>query len=108
MVMTLKEIHMMEACDSDHVVQYYANFITDKQLWIVMEYCAAGSLSDVMRLTGNCVREDQIAVVTKGILQGLAYLHSRNKIHRDVKSGNILLSDAGKVKLAGKQFTIAF
>ncbi len=100
--MTLKEIHMMEACDSEYVVQYFANFIKERQLWIIMEYCAAGSISDVMRLTGNGISQDQIALVTKGILQGLAYLHARNKIHRDIKSGNILLNSEGRVKLAGE------
>ena len=65
-----------------------------------MEYCGAGSVSDIMRLRRATLSEDQISTVISDSLKGLYYLHSRCKIHRDIKAGNILLTCAGRAKLA--------
>ena len=47
---------------------------------IVMEYCAGGSISDIMTILGKSLNEEQIAVVTHYVLLGLKYLHSVKKI----------------------------
>jgi serine/threonine protein kinase len=65
-----------------------------------MEYCAAGSVSDIMHVRKKTLTEEQIAIVIKSTLQGLAYMHSHMKIHRDIKAGNILLNSRGEAKLA--------
>jgi serine/threonine protein kinase len=65
-----------------------------------MEYCGGGSVSDICNILESGLREDQIALVCREALKGLHYLHSVHKIHRDIKGGNILLTDAGDVKLA--------
>ncbi|KAJ3076053.1 Serine/threonine-protein kinase 4, partial [Quaeritorhiza haematococci] len=67
---------------------------------IVMEYCGAGSVSDIMRLCRTVMSEQQIACICHYVLKGLAYLHARRKIHRDIKAGNILLNTQGQAKLA--------
>jgi serine/threonine kinase 3 len=66
----------------------------------VTEYCDAGSVSDIMRLRKKTPTENEIAIILKDALKGLQYLHSRRKIHRDVKAGNILLNTEGHAKLA--------
>jgi serine/threonine protein kinase len=38
--------------------------------------------------------------VTRQILEGLAYLHRRRVVHRDIKGGNILIDDRGTVKVS--------
>ncbi|TNN45941.1 Serine/threonine-protein kinase TAO2 [Liparis tanakae] len=63
-----------------------------------MEYCL-GSASDLLEVHKKPLQEMEIAAITHGALQGLAYLHSHNMIHRDVKAGNILLTEPGQVKL---------
>ncbi|XP_045106387.1 serine/threonine-protein kinase 3-like isoform X3 [Portunus trituberculatus] len=96
----IKEISIMQQCDSHHVVKYYGSYFKDSDLWIVMEYCGAGSVSDIMRLRKKTLTEEEIATVVYDTLRGLEYLHLRRKIHRDIKAGNILLNTQGHAKLA--------
>jgi len=97
----LKEIKFMSEINCPQVVRLYGNFVKeDVELWIVMEYCAAGSVSDIMRLRRKTLTEQEIAVIIKSTLEGLEYMHQHMKIHRDIKAGNILLNAKGEAKLA--------
>ncbi|CAK1544348.1 unnamed protein product [Leptosia nina] len=96
----IKEISIMQQCDSPYVVKYYGSYFKNTDLWIVMEYCGAGSVSDIMRLRKKTLSEDEIATILCDTLKGLEYLHRRRKIHRDIKAGNILLNMEGHAKLA--------
>lgn len=96
----IKEINILKQCNSVFIVSYKGSYEKDGNIWIVMEYCGAGSLQDLMAICDKTLDEDQIAAVMKPSLQGLAYLHKMKKIHRDIKSGNILLNHAGDCKLA--------
>ncbi|XP_021955711.1 serine/threonine-protein kinase 3 isoform X1 [Folsomia candida] len=96
----IKEISIMQQCDSLYVVKYYGSYFKNTDLWIVMEYCGAGSVSDIMRLRKKTLTEDEISTVLTDTLRGLEYLHARKKIHRDIKAGNILLNSEGHAKLA--------
>jgi serine/threonine kinase 3 len=95
-----REIEMLKTCNSANIVRYYNSFTRGSELWIVMEFCAGSSLGDIMEARSRCLTEAQIAAVLAGTLAGLAYLHDLNKIHRDIKAGNLLLTDKGQVKLA--------
>jgi len=96
----LKEIAIMQQCESKFVVRYFGSYFQDSNLWIVMEYCSAGSVLDIIKLRRKVFEEPQIATIMKDTLKGLEYLHSHRKIHRDVKAGNILLDKKGQSKLA--------
>lgn len=96
----IKEISIMQQCDSPYIVKYFGSYFKNTDLWIVMEYCGAGSVSDIMRLRRKTLTEDEIATVIYYTLKGLEYLHERRKIHRDIKAGNILLNMDGNAKLA--------
>uniref|UniRef100_A0A5S6R2W3 non-specific serine/threonine protein kinase n=1 Tax=Trichuris muris TaxID=70415 RepID=A0A5S6R2W3_TRIMR len=96
----IKEISIMQQCDSPFVVKYYGSYFKNSDLWIVMEYCGAGSVSDLMRIRKKTLNEDEIALILRDVLTGLQYLHSRRKIHRDIKAGNILLNMEARAKLA--------
>lgn len=95
-----KEINILKDCHSEFIVAYKGTFEKDGHIWIVMEYCAGGSICDLMAICERTLQEDQIAAVMKQSLQGLEYLHSQHKIHRDIKAGNILLTSDGDCKLA--------
>ncbi|XP_063260681.1 serine/threonine-protein kinase 4 [Prinia subflava] len=96
----IKEISIMQQCDSPHVVKYYGSYFKNTDLWIVMEYCGAGSVSDIIRLRNKTLTEEEIATIVQSTLKGLEYLHFMRKIHRDIKAGNILLNTEGLAKLA--------
>ncbi|XP_029917333.1 misshapen-like kinase 1 [Myripristis murdjan] len=89
-----------------NIATYYGAFIKkspagqDHQLWLVMEYCGAGSVTDLVKKTkGNCLKEDWIAYICREVLRGLSHLHSHHVIHRDIKGQNVLLTENAEVKL---------
>ncbi|XP_066552655.1 mitogen-activated protein kinase kinase kinase kinase 3 isoform X3 [Amia ocellicauda] len=94
-----QEIVMMKDCKHSNIVAYFGSYLRRDKLWICMEYCGGGSLQDIYHVTGP-LSESQIAYVSRETLQGLYYLHSKGKMHRDIKGANILLTDNGYVKLA--------
>uniref|UniRef100_A0A3Q3LWR0 non-specific serine/threonine protein kinase n=1 Tax=Mastacembelus armatus TaxID=205130 RepID=A0A3Q3LWR0_9TELE len=96
----IKEISIMQQCNSPHVVRYYGSYFKNSDLWIVMEYCGAGSVSDIIRMRNKTLTEEEIATILQSTLKGLEYLHFMRKIHRDIKAGNILLNAEGQAKLA--------
>eukprot|EP00696_Hemimastix_kukwesjijk_P007077 gnl/Hemi2/18973_TR6278_c0_g1_i1.p1 gnl/Hemi2/18973_TR6278_c0_g1~~gnl/Hemi2/18973_TR6278_c0_g1_i1.p1 ORF type:complete len:229 (+),score=53.96 gnl/Hemi2/18973_TR6278_c0_g1_i1:391-1077(+) len=81
-----------------NIVEFLDSYLTPTGVWIVMEFMPLGSLTDV--LTYVQMTEAHIACVCKEVLQALAYLHANLKMHRDIKSDNILLGRNGEVKLA--------
>ncbi|BHF68040.1 Serine/threonine-protein kinase 4 [Sparganum proliferum] len=96
----VKEISIMQQCDSQYIVKCYGSLFDNQDLWICMEYCGAGSVADIMRLRNQTLREEEIGTILKYSLLGLDYLHQMRKIHRDIKAGNILLTNSGMAKLA--------
>ena len=88
----------MRAPRHPNIVNYIDSFLYTNELWVVMEYMEGGSLTDVV--TANLMSEGQIAAVSKEICQGLEHLHRHGIIHRDIKSGHVLLSLNGDIKLS--------
>ncbi|KAL6983319.1 non-specific serine,threonine protein kinase [Sarracenia purpurea var. burkii] len=93
------EIEMLQQCSHPNVVRYLGSYQGEEYLWIVMEYCGGGSVADLMNNTDEPLEEYQIAYICREALKGLSYLHSIFKVHRDIKGGNILLTEQGEVKL---------
>lgn len=89
----------MMDCSSKHIVGLQECFLDKKHLWIMMEYCSAGSVADLLRLSKSNLNEEQIASVIIDVLHGLVFLHTNKRIHRDIKAGNILLNSKGNAKL---------
>uniref|UniRef100_A0A3B4VFW6 non-specific serine/threonine protein kinase n=1 Tax=Seriola dumerili TaxID=41447 RepID=A0A3B4VFW6_SERDU len=79
-----QEILMMKDCKHSNIVAYYGSYLRREKLWICMEFCGGGSLQDIYHITGP-LTESQVAYVLRETLQGLFYLHSKGKMHRDIK-----------------------
>lgn len=97
------EMEIMKDCNHENIVKCFDCYIHDGLFWIVMEYCALGSITDVLKIAqpGNpLLKEAQVASLCRSVLEGLAYLHENNKMHRDIKPENILITLDGTAKLA--------
>ena len=99
-----------------NIATYYGAFIKksvapgkDDQLWLVMEFCGAGSVTDLVKGTKTqTLREDWIAYIVREMLRGLAHLHGNKVIHRDIKGQNVLLTDNAEVKLGTRRNPLLF
>uniref|UniRef100_A0A3Q3N207 TRAF2 and NCK interacting kinase a n=1 Tax=Labrus bergylta TaxID=56723 RepID=A0A3Q3N207_9LABR len=101
------EINMLKKYSHHrNIATYYGAFVkknppgVDDQLWLVMEFCGAGSVTDLIKNTkGNSLKEDWTAYICREILRGLTHLHQHKVIHRDIKGQNVLLTENAEVKL---------
>uniref|UniRef100_A0A8C6MA01 Serine/threonine-protein kinase TAO3 n=1 Tax=Nothobranchius furzeri TaxID=105023 RepID=A0A8C6MA01_NOTFU len=88
----IKEVKFLGQLRHPNTIEYKGCYLKDNTAWV------SGTSS--YPLHKKPLQEMEIAAITHGALLGLAYLHSHNMIHRDVKAGNILLTELGQVKLA--------
>ena len=117
-----QEIVVLSQCHHVNIIAYHGSYLRQNRLWIITEYCGGGSLQDnfiqcvchlhssksdfVFAVTGP-LPELQIAYVIRETLAGLSYLHQMGKIHRDIKSANILLTSDGDVKLGALRVVLS-
>ncbi|KAL6947403.1 hypothetical protein ACO0QE_002287 [Hanseniaspora vineae] len=87
--------------NTNNIVKYYKTFTVGSQLWIIMEFCGSGSCHSLMKKlpADKFLNEEEICVIVKQILQGLQKLHYEQKVHRDIKLANVLISNSGVIKL---------
>lgn len=95
----LSEINFVVDINHDAVVQYYNWFIRDNKIYIAMEYCECGSVLDIIDVLGHGLNEKQISAIMYFVVHSIDYLHQNNKIHRDIKCANLLITSEGMVKL---------
>ncbi|CAL8120544.1 unnamed protein product [Orchesella dallaii] len=95
----LKEIRFLRLLKHPNTIEYKGCYLKEHTAWLVMEYCL-GSASDIIEVHKRPLKEDEISAICDGVLRGLVHLHALARIHRDVKAGNILLTENGTVKLA--------
>jgi serine/threonine protein kinase len=96
------EVDILKACRHTNIVSYYGCWSDkdERRLWILMELCDRGSITDLIKASDLLPTEQQIAYVLACTLKALTYLHKSRKIfHRDIKGGNILLAADGAVKV---------
>ncbi|NWT82203.1 STK10 kinase, partial [Lanius ludovicianus] len=94
------EIEILATCDHPHIVKLLGAFYWDSKLWIMIEFCPGGAVDATMLELDRGLTEPQIQVICRQMLEALHYLHSKRIIHRDLKAGNVLLTQDGDIKLA--------
>uniref|UniRef100_A0AC35TKW0 Protein kinase domain-containing protein n=1 Tax=Rhabditophanes sp. KR3021 TaxID=114890 RepID=A0AC35TKW0_9BILA len=94
----IKEVTLLKMLNHKHIVMYKDCYLKESTCWLIMEYCV-GSCSDVIEVLKKPLLEMEIAAICSQALLGLVFLHGLQRIHRDIKAGNILLTDLGIVKL---------
>ncbi|KAG6530054.1 mitogen-activated protein kinase kinase kinase 5-like isoform X1 [Zingiber officinale] len=95
-----QEIKFLSQFEHPNIVQYYGSETINDQLYIYLEYVHPGSISKYVREHCGAMTESVVRNFTRHILKGLAYLHSKNIMHRDIKGANLLVDVHGVVKLA--------
>ncbi|CAH6722461.1 sporulation-specific protein 1 [[Candida] jaroonii] len=93
-----KEISIISECRLPQITKYLGCFVKNYKLWVIMEFVNGGSLFEILQ-PGPVTDEKTISIIAKEILLALDYLHNQGKIHRDLKSQNILLGSKGEIKL---------
>ncbi|XP_066447382.1 serine/threonine-protein kinase 10 [Eleutherodactylus coqui] len=94
------EIEILATCNHPNIVKLLGAYYYDNKLWIMIEFCQGGAVDAVMLELDRGLTEAQIQAICKQMLEALAYLHSIKIIHRDLKAGNVLLTQDGDIKLA--------
>lgn len=100
-----QEIALQKLSAHPSIVGYKETYLNKDQLWIIMEFIHGGTLTEVLGPTID-FPEPHIAFVCKQMLMGLAYLHRQHRLHRDIKSDNILVGFDGTVKIADFGFAV--
>ncbi|KAF7297198.1 Non-specific serine/threonine protein kinase [Mycena indigotica] len=94
----VNEILVMKESQHPNIVNFLESYLVkSNELWVVMEYMEGGALTDIIE--NNSLEEDQISSICFETCKGLGHLHSQSIIHRDIKSDNVLLDAAGRVKI---------
>mmetsp|Transcript_30218 Transcript_30218/g.74285 ORF Transcript_30218/g.74285 Transcript_30218/m.74285 type:complete len:493 (-) Transcript_30218:147-1625(-) len=103
------EIAMMRTSAHPNVVEYLESFMFDRCLWVVMEYMDGGSLTNILQMLQRKsidMSEGEMGAFSKATLEAMAFLHGLGRIHRDIKSDNILINSRGEVKIADFGFCV--
>jgi serine/threonine protein kinase len=85
-----EETKHLKECDHNNIMKVYSSFYENGMYYIVMELIEGKKLTDL--LGKKELNEQRISEITKGILEALNHLHKINKIHRDIKSDNIMVN----------------
>lgn len=100
--LVLNEVLVMRNLQHQNLIDFYGAHLLQDDLWILMEYLNAGSLTDI--IAQNKLTEEQIGVISRNVLMALSFLHSNGVIHRDVKSDSVLFGSDGRIKLTDVGF----
>jgi len=93
------EVSTLKDLDHPNIVQYLGFEVKDNIYSLFLEYVAGGSVGSLIRMYGR-FDEPLIQYLTYQVLEGLAYLHSRGILHRDMKADNVLLDQDGICKIS--------
>ena len=95
----MQEFNILRRTRHCNIVRLYESFETPQHIVFVMEVCGGGDLLTYVRRRRK-LKEDAARFLFRQVVTGLAYCHTKNVLHRDIKLDNILLDGKGRVKIA--------
>ncbi|KAJ6541572.1 kinase-like domain-containing protein [Mycena capillaripes] len=99
----LNQLSVMKELDHPNIISFVGSYLIEpEELWIVTDHIEGGELTHIIR--NHKIAEDQISNICTQICKGLAYVHSHEIIHRDIRPGNVLVDMLGRVKIKGFGF----
>jgi serine/threonine protein kinase len=93
------EADAMEVADHPNVIKLFQVIDTVRIIYLVMEYAGAGTLEDIITNHGGKLPESSAQTAFAQVAAGVAHLHGRNVVHRDLKPGNIFVNSRGEAKI---------
>jgi serine/threonine protein kinase len=95
----LNEIALMKLSRHENIIEVYESYSFNRKIYIIVEAMQC-SLTEIIKDTWGNIPENLMSYVCRSVLRALSFLHSKHRIHRDVKSDNVLFDDSGHIKLA--------
>ncbi|XP_034049981.1 serine/threonine-protein kinase PLK1-like [Thalassophryne amazonica] len=103
------EISILQSLSHHHIISCHSVFEDEDFVFVVLELCSSGSLSEVLRFR-QTVMEPEAHYLMMQLLKGVEFLHKNKVGHRDLKPDNIFFNDRMEVKIGdfGLSTTIKF
>lgn len=98
-VSMIDEVELIRDLQHKNMIHFYESFVEKKKIYIVMELCGHDLFDEIMNDGGKINNEQKIKTITRQILEGIRYLHSKDIVHRDLKLSNILFDGQNCVKI---------
>lgn len=99
-IQAMNEVNIMKNITCDYIVKYHLSFIENNKLYICMEYCSGGDLSQyIQSQKPKPLSEDSVWTFSLQIMLGLKALHLKKVLHRDIKTSNIFLTENRRIKI---------
>ena len=102
-----KKVNLLNSLDHPNIIRYLEIFEDDYNFYFVSEYLSGGDLWNGVMTFGGTYTEEICATVTKQLLQAAGYLHKKGIVHRNIRTGNILFTEEGKLALKLIDFDVA-
>ena len=96
------EAYLLKAIDDENVIKYIDSFFYDDSFYIITEFCSNLDLKSFInehKKENKLINEQTIWSIILNLCGGIKAIHNKNMIHRDLKPGNIFISDNYKIKI---------
>ncbi|KAF3994778.1 hypothetical protein FT663_01134 [Candidozyma haemuli var. vulneris] len=101
-----RELEILRKLDHKNIVKLKSFYEDIENYYLVMEFVPGGDLMDFVAANG-AIGEDATQVITKQILDGIAYVHRLGISHRDLKPDNILIMQDDPILVKITDFGLA-